>query len=50
MPDMSDENYLKLWVEALDYRLNFLKNLKSRDALPKEAILSLEELKKAVLL
>lgn len=50
LPNMGDENYLKLWVEALDYRLNFLKNLKSRDALPEEAILSLEELKKAVLL
>lgn len=43
-PDMNDENYRRMWLSSLDYRLGYLESLKVRDRLPEEAILSLKEL------
>lgn len=44
-PNIEDENYRKMWSSSLDYRIDFISNLKERDKLPDEALIRLKDLK-----
>lgn len=47
-PNMGDESYLKMWINSLSYRKEFVKKMETfkggRDKLPKEALEVLEKL------